>query len=220
MPHKSIALSTETKTSRLAATEDVLAREAFDSATRAPKYSPFGLLACHLLRHCVAMMRVGGSAPARACPARGPTPPARPARSDTWRPDGRSQSRSWRNRARPTICMTPEPPKRDDEPVSTEEVSYPNYRGKHAHEAFFAPSDFLAYLRQTGGLEVSRPRTGSSSVTNAGCSITCWPSKASILTNSPAPTEGSSPCQRPTIVSGCWVDSGLGRPPPRHCWRS
>ncbi len=44
--------------------------------------------------------------------------------------------------------------------MSTEEVSYPNYRGKHAHEAFFAPSDFLAYLRQTGGLDLSTAPEG------------------------------------------------------------
>lgn len=60
----------------------------------------------------------------------------------------------------PLNLEPPEPAGRHDEFVSTEEVSYPNCRGKHAHDAYFAPSDFLAYLRETGGLELSKAPEG------------------------------------------------------------
>ena len=88
------------------------------------------------------------------------------------------------------ILETPEPPKRDDEPVSTEEVSYPNYRGKHAHEAFFAPSDFLAYLRQTCGLELSKAPDGI---------ILCYQRR---LLNHVLDVEGLDPDQRPRTYRG------------------
>ena len=39
--------------------------------------------------------------------------------------------------------------------MSADDVHYPNYAGKHALDAFFGPSDFLAYLRRTGRLEHS-----------------------------------------------------------------
>lgn len=37
-------------------------------------------------------------------------------------------------------------------------MPYPNFAGKHEHEAFFTPQDFLAYARRTGQLpEFSMP---------------------------------------------------------------
>jgi uridine phosphorylase len=38
--------------------------------------------------------------------------------------------------------------------------SYPNFAGKHEHEAFFNPSDFVAYLRDLGRLEGYRTPAG------------------------------------------------------------
>jgi uridine phosphorylase len=88
------------------------------------------------------------------------------------------------------IFETPEPLRRDDEPVSTEEVSYPNYRGKHAHEAFFAPSDFLAYLRQTGDLELSNAPDGI---------ILCYQRR---LLNHVLDAEGLDPDRQPRTYQG------------------
>ena len=118
------------------------------------------------------------------------------------------------------ILETPDSPRRDDEPVSPEEVSYPNYRGKHAHEAFFAPSDFLAYLRQTGGLELSKAPDGI---------ILCYQRR---LLNHVLDAEGLDPDRQSRIYRGLVTlpatdhrvgvvaDSESEPRSPRRCWRS
>lgn len=40
------------------------------------------------------------------------------------------------------------------------EPTYPNFAGKHAHEAMFTPTDFVAYLRRIGAFGEDEPADG------------------------------------------------------------